>query len=271
MGFRNLFLGDASLSSVLAGVPGLGGGKRLMQAIATFAKAGAIRDTFDGVPFAYSVEDAVSLSGPKTIEINGKNFHIQALDRATQALESLVIWGTVASGNYVQVYSRVPGDHGVLLNITAAGGGSVTDNYGATPQVDWEPITGNIAGSVAALNAGSKLLYAVVVGTGGTIATLAATALSGGVGEAVNFYLGNLLVQNTATFGSADPGTANGSYITKWEAEHIEIAVDDADLAPGQAIPTGRSALVAAAGTLMARFEWTRPRFEMHVPLQVIA
>lgn len=267
---RNLFLGDVSLSAVLADFPSLKGGKRLMQAIGAVAKAGAIRDTYDGIPFIHSVEDTVSLSGPKTIELNGENLHIKAVDRAQQVQESLVVWGTVESGNYVMVKSRVPGDHGVQLNILAAGSAAAVDNYGATPSVDWTPETGDVDASIAALNSTSKLLYAEKVGTGGTIAIQAATALAGGKGEPLNFYLGALLAQSTADFGSVEPGTANGTYVSKWELDHIEIQIDDADLAVGEAVPTGRSAL-QAGGSVAARFEWTRPRFELHVPLQVVA
>lgn len=269
----NMFIGNVSLSNLLANVPGVQGGRRTLQAVAALAKAIERRDSQEGLPFITSSNVGVRLGATQTLQLVGENFHIATYKHPVQAQEEIVVWGTVVSGNYVKVRARVPGNHGVLLTIAAAGTGAAADTYGAAPAVAWTPETGDIDASITALNAASKLIYATKVGTGGTIATLAQTALSGGAGCGVSLHMGDKLIQNTKTsvFGAAAPGTAAGSFISKWESDLIEVYIHNTDTGVGHAIPTGRTAMTAAGANLLMRAGWPDAHYVAGFPAHVIA
>lgn len=268
----NPHLGFLSLTGVVSELLGLKGGYKLQKAIGGIAKALYHRDYLDSVPYLLSANTGPSLSGAKTIQMVGANLHQRSRTTPEQVQESLAVFGTVASGNYVLVKARVPGNHGILLTIATPGSAAAADTYGAAPAVAWTPETGDVDASIAALNAASKLVYATKVGTGGTLAAMTQTALAGGKGGNVSFQLGAKVIQDTKLnpFGAAAPGTAAGSYISKWEDDLIEVVVHNTDTGVGYAIPTGRSAAVAAQGHLVAVVGWPESYFKTTLPLQVI-
>lgn len=270
----NIFFEKISLASVISDVQTLRGGSRLQATIAKLMRVVQRLEEGEDLPNITSCHDGVSLSGSKTIQLVGERLWQRSFSTPKQAQESIIVWGTVGSGNYVRVRSRVPGNHGIQLQIAAAAGSSAAaDTYGATPSVLWTPKTADIDDSIATLNANSKLLYAVKEGTGGVIATLAATALTGGAGGGVAVKVGALSIENTklVPFGSVEPGTANDSYINRWEEDAIYLTIDDADLAVGEAVPTGRTALQAAAGHLVVALHWPDAHFRLQQTVHVLA
>jgi hypothetical protein len=196
-------------------------------------------------------------------------------DAAIQAPSSLVVWGTVLSGNYTTIYQRTPGTIGndTIIVIATPNGAAAVDSLEttATPTVTWTPEGASVDNSITALNAASKLVYAVKTGTGGTIASQTATNLTGGVGAGIRAYIGDLLIQDASAHGASFVGTSNDSWISRWETGYVDLVIDDADLAVGEAVPTDRTALTAVVSQISARLEWTRPLFEAHYALNVQA
>lgn len=270
----NIYLEKISLASVISDLQALRGGRVVQALTAKVMRVVQRLQEGEGLPDITSCHDGVSLGGPKTIQLAGTRLWQPSFSTPKQAQERITVWGTVASGNYVLIRSRVPGARGIRLQIAAAAGSSAAaDTYGATPSVLWTPKTADIDDSITTLNAGSKLLYAVKVGTGGTIGTLAATALTGGAGGTVAVHVGALSIENTklVPFGSVEPGTANDSYINRWEEDAVYLTIDDADLAVGEAVPTGRTALQAAAGHVVVSLFWLDAHFRLQQTVHVLA
>lgn len=269
--------GDLSLSATLANFQRLRGGKRLNQAIAAFGQAMAERDTNLNVPQITSSSKAVSLSAPVAdIQLAGSNFLVPSQDSAPQAVASMVVFAGAGPTDIVTVYSRMPGAiaNNIELTIATPGGVASAVDSGqttATPKVLWTPKTGDVAGSIAALNTSSKLLWAVAGAGAPVIGAQAATKMSGGVGKGVRLYLGQSLVQDASVAGATFAGSAAGTHIRKWTSTLVDINVSHLDLAVGKAVPTGGAALVAVEGLVSVRLEWTRPLFEATYPLSVVA
>lgn len=256
---NNPFLGALSPEGVAANLPALRGGKRLKQAIAGVSDALSRASSSANRPNIYAATGDVSLGGAATVSFYGENFLLKGLSNPTQEVASLRVFGT--STDYVTVYSRVPGAIGnsVLLVINAPGTAAAADSLvtSATPTVTWTPETGDVDASITALNAGSKLVYAVKTGTGGTLAAQASTALAGGRGVGIKLRVGQLVAQDGTAAGVSRAGTSNGTYVSRWESGRIDVVVDDADLAAGQAVPAGVT--LTAGGLIQVSFVWSDP------------
>jgi hypothetical protein len=267
------FFGDISLSAINAGFQGLRGGKRTRQLISAVAQALADRDTFKEMPLIMGADAAVSLGGAQDIQVFGQNFLVPSQDAGKQAKSYVDIFKD-NDNDFVRVYAISPGKLGDNIEVTvaAAGTAAVADSDEATtaPKVLLTPETGDVDASIAAWNA-SKLVYAVKFGTGGTIASSLSQNLDNGRGEGVRLVLGNKVFQDTSEHGSLFVGSGNGTYIKQWEEDHILFAVGNADLAVGEAVPTGKNALTAVESHLLLRLEWVRPLFEAQFPLAVKA
>lgn len=267
--------GDIPVDGVLAELQGLRGGKRLQQTIAKFAQILANRDGMENTPKLFSASQAASLSAPAVVECPGENLLLQAQNAEQQTVAELVVFGTVASGNYTTVYARMPGalGNGIRLVIATPGTAAAVDSLQdtSTPTVTWTPETGDVDTSISTLNSTSKLVWAVKTGTGGTLASQSSTALAGGIGAGVRVYVGAALVADNTEYGARFDGSADGTYVQYWDNDFVTISIDDADLAVGKAVPTGRTALTAVVSHIVLRLEWIQPKFQTSISIGVKA
>lgn len=267
---------EIPLSALMASLQKAKGGKRLTQLRDRVMEAMSYQDTKENQPRLLSADQGVSLgTGPTAVELTGANLLIPSDVYRKQVVAQKAIWeGATPATDNVMLLARFPGKAGnfKVVLLAAAGAAAVVDNDLDTdhPSVTVTPKTGDIAATVAAINATSKILRSVVNGTPGAIAA-GEVYLMGGLGDGVKFSLGSLLVQDTTVAGTIFAGSADDSYILEWHEDKVVVNIAKEDMAPGKAIPTGYTALTADEGTVLARLEWVRPLFETAYPLNAVA
>jgi len=268
---------ETPLSALMAGLQKTRGGKRLTQLRNRVMEAMAYQDTKENQPRLISADKGVSIgTGPTVVEMAGHNLLIPSDVYKKQAVAELALWpGATPATDNMLLLARFPGKAGNFKVVikAAAGAAVVVDNDLTTdaPYVEITPKTGDIAGTVAAINAGSKILRAVVNGTPGAIAENGEVYLAGGIGDGVKMYIGMSLSQNTSEANALFGGSADGSLILEWHEDKVLVNVVKEDMAPGKAIPTGMTALTADQGSVLVRLEWVRPLFETAYPVMAVA
>lgn len=268
---------EIPLSALMAGLQKARGGKRLTQLRDRVMEAMAYQDTKENQPRLMSADKGISIgTGPTVVEMAGQNLLIPSDVYKKQAVAELPLWpGTTPATDNMMLIARFPGKAGNFKVVIKAAAGSAVvadkDLATAAPYVEVTPKTGDIAGTVAAINSGSKILRAVVNGTPGAIVEDGDVYLKGGIGDGVKLSIGMSVVQDTSKVGALFAGSADDTHILEWHEDKVLMTVAKEDMAPGAAIPTGMTALTADEGHVLVRLEWIRPLFETAFPVMAVA
>lgn len=260
---------EVPLAAVLSSLSTQRGGKRNRQLRDKAMTALALQGLKDRHPILLASEGPLSLTVDTMLQIAGQDLLVPSVVAPTQTNASLKIWDD-GLGNYTVLEAIGPGKLGDHIQVTIAtpdGGPVVTDSDQTTvlPKVAITPQAGNYAATLTLINQVSRLIRAVQVGTGGTMASLAATQLAGGMGEGVRVLFGSTPIFDNRQHGLLFNSLANRDRLRSFGNDGMVVALGAVTL---NTIIPGTPAVGAM---VLLAVEYAEPMWRTELPLFVAA